>query len=155
MRTLDELLADAPTFTGLATGHLELIAGCARNRIYQDGSFLLREGEVDDAFYVVRRGAIALEIAAPDGRDHDRDAGGARRGGVVLGARRPTAPTSMPARVGETHVIEFDGDCLRGKCEEDPALGYELYKRFAAVIVERLQATRLRLLDVYGSVAGA
>ena len=34
-------------------------------------------------------------------------------------------------------------------------LGYELYKRFAAIIVERLQATRLRLLDVYGSVAGA
>jgi len=39
---------------------------------------------------------------------------------------------------------------LRGKCEQDPALGYELMKRFMPVIVERLQATRFRLLDVYG-----
>ena len=37
------------------------------------------------------------------------------------------------------------------KCEEDHELGYELMRRFAQVIVERLQATRLRLLDVYGA----
>ncbi len=27
----------------------------------------------------------------------------------------------------------FDGACLRGKCEADPALGYELMSRFAQV----------------------
>ena len=154
MRTLDELLAEAPTFTGLATGQLELIAGCARNRVYEGGAFLLREGEVDDTFYVIRRGEVALEIAAPAGaitvetlEEHD-----------VLGWSWVLPPyrSHFDARaVGETHVIEFDAACLRGKCEEDPVLGYELYKRFAAIIVERLQATRLRLLDVYGSVAGA
>jgi CRP/FNR family transcriptional regulator, cyclic AMP receptor protein len=31
-------------------------------------------------------------------------------------------------------------------------LGYELMRRFIPVIVERLQATRLRLLDIYGHV---
>jgi CRP/FNR family transcriptional regulator, cyclic AMP receptor protein len=153
VRTLDELLTEAPTFTGIAAGHLELIAGCARNRVYDDGSFLLREGEVDDAFFVVRRGGVALEIAAPTGaitvetlEEHD-----------VVGWSWVLPPyrSHFDARaVGETHVIEFDATCLRGKCEEDAVLGYELYKRFAAIIVERLQATRLRLLDVYGSVAG-
>lgn len=48
----------------------------------------------------------------------------------------------------------FDGACLRGKCDADPALGYDLLRRFSAVIVERLQATRLRLIDIYGHVAG-
>ena len=47
-------------------------------------------------------------------------------------------------------AIAFDGACLRGKCDDDPALGYELMRRFAQVMVERLQATRLRLLDLYG-----
>ena len=51
-------------------------------------------------------------------------------------------------------VRHLDGACLRGKCEEDHDLGYELLMRFAQVIVERLQATRLQLLDVYGHVAG-
>ena len=52
-------------------------------------------------------------------------------------------------------AIAFDAACLRGKCDTDPALGYELMQRFAAIMVDRLQAARLRLLDVYGdSVAG-
>ncbi len=49
--------------------------------------------------------------------------------------------------------MAFDGACLRGKCETDSELGYELYRRFAVVITERLQATRMRLLDVYGDPA--
>ncbi len=53
----------------------------------------------------------------------------------------------------ECSAIAFDGACLRGKCEADHDLGYELMRRFAQVIIERLQATRLRLLDVYGAGA--
>ena len=45
----------------------------------------------------------------------------------------------------------FDGACLRAKCETDPALGYALMSRFAQVLIERLQWTRLRLLDLYGN----
>jgi hypothetical protein len=40
---------------------------------------------------------------------------------------------------------------LLAKCDSDPAFAYRLMKRFAQVIVDRLQATRLRLLDVYGN----
>jgi len=42
---------------------------------------------------------------------------------------------------------------VRAACDTDPALGYEFMQRFAAVMVERLQATRLQLLDVYGNGA--
>jgi hypothetical protein len=44
----------------------------------------------------------------------------------------------------------FDGRCLRGKCADDRDLGYELMSRFAQILIDRLQWTRLRLLDVYG-----
>ncbi len=47
-------------------------------------------------------------------------------------------------------VTAFDGACLRGKCEADPAFGYALMSRFAQILIERLQWTRLRLLDLYG-----
>jgi CRP/FNR family transcriptional regulator, cyclic AMP receptor protein len=49
-----------------------------------------------------------------------------------------------------TRAIALDGKCLRAKCDEDHHLGYEMVKRFAQVIIERLQASRLQLLDVYG-----
>ena len=54
--------------------------------------------------------------------------------------------------LGVVRTVAFDAACLRGKCEQDAQLGYTLMQRFAAVMVERLQATRLRLLDVYGRV---
>ena len=50
----------------------------------------------------------------------------------------------------ETSAIALDGACLRGKCDDDSALGYRLMQRFAQLIQQRLQQTRLQLLDVYG-----
>ena len=50
----------------------------------------------------------------------------------------------------QVRATAFDGACLRGKCEEDSGLGYDLMSRFAQILIERLQWTRLRLLDVYG-----
>jgi len=55
------------------------------------------------------------------------------------------------ARVIEpTRAIALDGKCLRAKCEADHGLGYELMKRFSHIMEQRLQATRMQLLDLYG-----
>jgi hypothetical protein len=52
--------------------------------------------------------------------------------------------------VALTRAIGIDAACLRGKCEADHDLGYELMKRFLPILVQRLHATRLQILDVYG-----
>ena len=52
--------------------------------------------------------------------------------------------------VGLTRAIGMDAACLRGKCEADHHLGYEMMKRFLPILVGRLHATRLQILDVYG-----
>jgi len=155
MQGLDELIAASPVFAGLPARHLDLIAGCARNEHVERGALLFREGADADRFFLIRKGAVALELPAP-GRGplrietlHDADVAG--WSWLFPPHRwkfdgRATAPTS---------VIAFDGGCLRGKCETDHELGHQLMRRFAACLVERLQATRLQLLDVYGHpVAG-
>jgi CRP-like cAMP-binding protein len=45
-----------------------------------------------------------------------------------------------------TEVVALDGRALRSRCDQDHDLGYEMMKRFALVIVQRLAATRARLL---------
>ena len=52
-------------------------------------------------------------------------------------------------------LVTFDGACLRQKCEADHELGYQLMTRFAAKVIDRLQTTRLQLLDVYGRTAAS
>ena len=154
MRTIDDLLADIPAFEGLAPEHLRLIAGCARNAVFEDGDWLMREGEDADAFFVIRNGAVALSIHVPERGAllietlHDHD---------LVGWSWLIPPHRVQFGVssnGTTHAIAFDGTCLRGKCEQDPVLGYALLQRFSAVLVERLQRTRLRLIDVYGHAPG-
>ncbi len=154
MRQIEELIADAPVFAGLTPAQLELIAGCARNTHYDAGELLLQEGEPAERFFLIRRGRVALEIHAP-GR------GGIRvetlHDGEAVGWSWLFAPYrwQLDARALEPcSLVSFDGACLRGKCEADHELGYELMKRFAENMVDRLQATRLQLLDVYGRAGG-
>lgn len=45
----------------------------------------------------------------------------------------------------------LDGKCLRDKCQADHEPGYELLKRVASDQGQALDATRLRLLDIYSS----
>lgn len=150
MRTLDALIAESSAFAGLPDEQLELIAGCGRNVVFDAGSRLFREGDEADTFFLVRHGIVALDTFSP------------HRGVVTLDTVGPGEIAGwswlvQPYRwhftgraVEDVRAIEFDGACLRGKFDTDPALGYALLTRFATIIVERLQATRFRLMDVYG-----
>jgi CRP-like cAMP-binding protein len=151
---IDELLGEVPALRNLSQEDRATIAGCAVNAVYGPGERIMREGERADAFHVIRRGAVAIETLVP-GRGavsietlHDGD---------VLGWSWLVPPyrTAFDARsLGTTHVVTLDGACLRGKCDDNPALGYALLRLLAAVFTDRLQDTRLRLLDLYGADGG-
>jgi len=150
VQTVEELLEQAAALQSLDPEHRRTLAGCARNCTFEPGDRMMREGDPADAFYVIREGAVAIETEVP-GRGtvvmqtlHDGDL-------VGWSWLVPPYRTAFDARsVGTTHAISLDGACLRGKCESDPALGYDLMKLISTVFVERLQDTRLRLLDLYG-----
>jgi CRP-like cAMP-binding protein len=155
MRALDELIADSPVFAGLAPEQLRLIAGCGRNEHVEAGTILFREGGPADRFFLIRTGSVALETAPPAGRSLLIET---LHAGEVVGWSWLFPPFRWHfdgRATASTSLVAFDGACLRGKCDADHELGYELMRRFAASMVERLQATRLQLLDVYGhAVAG-
>ena len=153
MRSIEQIVAELPTFEGLAPSYLELISGCGANRVFEAGEHLAREGDPADAFFAIRHGRVALEVTAP-GKGAMMVA--TLGEGAVVGWSWlfPPYRWSFDARALEpTRVIAFDGACLRRKCEEDKGLGYELMQRFAAIMLNRLQATRLQLLDLYGEPA--
>lgn len=147
---ISELLRQHPVFAGLPDADLEFIAGCARNVAFRVGETIFEEGQEADQFYVLRFGRVVTEI-------HDPGRGPIRVQSLgpddVLGWSwlLPPYRWQHDARAVElTRAVAFDGACLRAKAEEDPRLGYELMKRFARIIVERLEHTRMQLLDVYG-----
>ncbi len=150
MEGLESILAKHPFFMGFAPEHGQLVAGCARNRRYDAGEYLFREGAAADEFFLIRHGQVALEMGAP-GRPTIVFA--TLGEGEIVGASWLVPPYrwSYDARaVTLTRAIGIDAACLRAKCEADHHLGYEMMKRFLPVLVQRLHATQLQILDVYG-----
>jgi len=150
METLERILEEHPFFKGLERRYLQLLVGCASNVRFNAGQFIFREGEEANQFYLIRYGRVGLEIFSPNRGPITIQT---LREGEVLGWSWlfPPYQWHFDARALElTRAIALDGECLRKKCEEDHNLGYELTKRFAQIIEQRLEFTRLQLLDVYG-----
>jgi CRP/FNR family transcriptional regulator, cyclic AMP receptor protein len=150
-RSLESVLADVPLLDGLSRDELALISSCAGNVRFTPGQQLFREGDQADTFYVVRHGAVALETFVPA---RGPVAIETVEAGEVIGWSWLFPPYRWHFDARALTVVRatgFDGACLRGKCDHDPVLGYHLMSRFAQIMIERLQWTRLRLLDVYGN----
>ncbi|MBZ5660254.1 MAG: cyclic nucleotide-binding domain-containing protein [Acidobacteriia bacterium] len=153
METLERILAEHPFSRDLQKPYAELLVGCAANVRFEAGEFLFREGDEANQFYLIRQGIVSVEIfAGPSGQTTITTMGE----GEVLGWSWlfPPYRWKFDARAVElTRAIALDGKCLRAKCEADHDLGYELLKRFALMVEQRLDATRLQLLNVYESHA--
>jgi CRP-like cAMP-binding protein len=112
---------------------------------------VLREGERAQTFYIIRRGAIALEV---------RGAGRAvlivdtKHDGDIVGWSWLFAPYrwQFDGRTTEPcSLVAIEGARLRDMCEDDHEFGYQLMRRFASVVQQMLQNTRMQLLDFYGN----
>ena len=149
-REIHDLLKDHPFFEGLDREAIEFIAGCGSNVHFAEGTYIAREGDPADLFYVVRTGLVALEISSPDRGPLVVDTVGEAE---ILGVSWlfPPYRWQFDARaVEQTRAVALDGACLRGKCDQDPRLGYQLTQKLAHVMSGRMQSARVRLLDLYG-----
>ena len=151
IQTLDSLLRKHPFFKGLTDTQLKVIEGCAKNARFAQGKTIFVEGDHADAFYFIEEGSVSIELTVPDRPTSSVHKVGA---GDILGWSWIAAPYHwhFNARALEpTKAIAFDARCLRTKLEEDHELGYAMLKRFSEVIVQRLDATQVKLLRMANS----
>ncbi len=149
MDNLEHIIAEHPFFHNLEPYYLTLLVSCASNQRFEPGTYIFREGGEANQFYLIRAGHVAIEMMP--GQNH-RTTVATLAEGDVLGWSWLLPPYHWKhhARaMDQVRALALDGKCLRNKCEQNHDLGYELLKRFAQVIEQRLEATRLQLLDVY------
>jgi CRP-like cAMP-binding protein len=147
---LGRLLKEHPFFGDWSDDYRDLLVGCAANHRFEAGEYIAREGAPADRFYLIRHGSVALEYPVPGGEPlvletlHEGDVFG-------WSWMVPPYQWSYDVRAMELcRLLSMDGTCLRGKCEADHSLGYALLTRFIPIMRERMQASRMRLLDLYG-----
>jgi CRP/FNR family cyclic AMP-dependent transcriptional regulator len=145
-----DLVQSHPFMKGVSEASLELLVGCARNVAFAPGNLLCAEGENANTFYLLRRGWVSIDVHAPGQGAIVIETVGP---GDVVGWSWLVPPFrwTFDARAMD-HVggIAIDGACLRAKALADPSLGFELLSKVSLTLLARLQATRMRLLDLYG-----
>ncbi|MGC1419467.1 MAG: cyclic nucleotide-binding domain-containing protein [Acidimicrobiales bacterium] len=148
--TMRELVASHPFLSGLEEGTLELIAGCSTNVVFAPDELLCAEGASADTFYLLRRGRVSIDVHAPGRGIVVIETAGP---GDVVGWSWLVPPyrwTFDARAMDPIGCIAIDGACLRAKALADPSLGFALLSRVSVTLLARLQATRMRLLDLYG-----
>ena len=152
MESLERIISEHPFFDGMPESYCELVCGCAKNVRFSAGQYLFHEGEPADWFYLIRHGRVALEISAP-GRVVTLQT---VPQGEIVGVSWLIPPwrwTYDARALDDIRAIAINAACLRQKCDADHDLGYDMMKRFMPVLIQRLQATRLQIIDVYGNHA--
>ena len=141
-------LLGLPFFADMSREHLDFISGCASHVRFRGGDLVLTQGRKSDRFYLIRSGEISLELHAANRTLEITTVGE----GEMVGWSWLVPPYTWHydgRAINDVCLFAFNADCVRNKCDADPVFGYDMFKRFSSLIVDRLMATRIQLLDIY------
>ncbi len=147
---LEHELADHPFFHGLPKEFVRAVAHDARERRCAADETIAREGAEADVFFLVADGKVALELDAADRPPITVQTVGP---GEVVGWSWLVPPHRWRFNVRAlkpTRLLALDGGVVRRELHAHPDWGFEFLNRFVPVLAERLENTRLQLLDIYG-----
>ena len=132
--------------SGFDAAEREVLSRMAQKKKFTAGKPIIRQGEEADGFYVVETGLVRLDYAMPRKRHIEIQQ---VRPGEVLGWSWLSEPCKWKfgaTAIGDVTASFFPAADVREQCARDPKLGYVLMERIALALMERLQATRHKLL---------
>jgi CRP/FNR family cyclic AMP-dependent transcriptional regulator len=152
--TPTEAVRETPFLAGLGRTEQRRIAELGRLVTLETGRILLREGDPTTHLGIVRSGRVALRAQVPG------------RGAVTFltvekgdifgwsAVVPPYRATSTAIAVEPSEALLFEARALRDALERDDELAAALYPRLLRSVARRLEATRLQLLDLFGTGEG-
>jgi CRP-like cAMP-binding protein len=144
-------LAGHPFLRGMPAALLTPLASASTLVTMPEGRRIFEEGATAAKFWLIRHGKVALDIHVPGRTRILLETLG---DGDLLGLSwlSPPLPWQFGAvAMADTTAYELDGAAVLAACDQDAELGYQLLRRAMTAASRRLQATRVRMLDVYAA----
>ena len=148
MPLLEAAVRGQPLFKGMTWHQCDVLIASAMPAHFEPGERVFKTGDPANRFYLIQTGSVMLESVERDQAPVEIQTIGP---GETLGWSWLFPPYCwhFDARALEvTEAIFFYGTGLREKCESDHRLGYELMKRMAEVMMQRMQATMRQLVEL-------
>ncbi|GAB1692664.1 Crp/Fnr family transcriptional regulator [Krasilnikovia sp. M28-CT-15] len=144
------LLMEHPFLAGMATTWLERLSSYGHPAYRPPGFRLFHEDRPADRFWLLRSGRVALDIHVAGRGDVVIETISA---GSVVGWSWLFPPYRWHFGAVATepmHAVEFGAAGVRRLRDEDAELARDLDQRFMMIMLDRLQAARGRLAELYG-----
>lgn len=150
METLKTILSEQTVFKDLKPEFLDWLCNCAGEEAFEAGKFIFKGGESAENFYLIKSGKVVVQVYAPPKgalnimtlENYD-----------ILGWSWLYSPYTYhfdAKAVTGTQAFVFDAVKVRNKCSENYEFGYHFMNCFSQIMLRRLVATRLQLLDIFG-----
>ncbi len=141
------VLGAQPFLRGMPADQLARLAELCTHVSVPAGQRLFEEGSKADKFWIIDAGQVALDAIVP-GRGRLIIERLGRKDVIGLSWMMPPYQWHYGAITTQAmQAYEFNVPAVRAACEADPVLGFELSRRFSAIALHRLQATRIKLLE--------
>jgi CRP-like cAMP-binding protein len=146
-QTLEDSLSTHAFCSGMDNSFVRFLSDSATELQITKGGVLFQYGKPADKFYLVRKGKVSVQVPALMGPTLEIQTLGEDQ---LLGWSWLIPPYrwNFQARALEdSDLLEFDGSAILARCQEDPKFGYDVFKRFATLMSERLDAARQKMMD--------
>ncbi len=146
-----DVLIDQPFFAGMTEEQVRTVATSTRLVSFDEGSVIFVEGGPARYSYLILDGDVALTLRT---QEHGSKIIQTLHRGDFVGWSwmYPPYRWNFDANVqSDVKAVQFDGPMLKKIALADPELGYAMMRGFTEVIVNRMQALRIQLLDVYST----
>ncbi|GAA2539958.1 MULTISPECIES: cyclic nucleotide-binding domain-containing protein [Streptomyces] len=133
----------------LPVEHRDRLMRLAREVSFEAGTRIFEEGRRADRFWIIRTGTVLLDLHVPGRRAAVIESLGH---GELLGWswHYPPYVWQLGAEaLSPVRAWEFDAGAVRAVCAQDAEFGRSVATWVGRVVTHRLQASRMRLLDLY------
>ena len=145
-----ETLRRIPLFSGLGEDILKAFAMIGERRSIQKGTWLFREGDSADAFYILLEGQVDLRVRLS--LQSATKVSVTRLGpGEILGWSALVDPYVYhlsAVAIENSLLARFDGPGICELLSHYPEIGYQLMGRVTQVIGDRLQNLRVQFVSL-------
>lgn len=132
---------------GMPQRHLSYLTSVSSVVKFPAEHRLFSAGGVARHFWLIRAGQVVLDVRAPgDGRVVISSLGR----GDLIGLSWLVSPFRWEfgaMTLQPTEAFQIDGAAVRAHCDADTDFGFEFTRRLIVVVIRRLQATRVSMLD--------
>ena len=149
MNDVESILVTHPFFRGLDGRHLASLSRHAQPAVYDARDLIFQEGDAADCFFLLIEGRVAIQMFTPDRGPvtiQTIDSGDTLGWSWLI---EPYQWSFDAQAIERTETIRIEAANVRDAMRSDIEFGNALLSRFVPVIVDRLQATRMQLLDLY------